>query len=44
MCMPKVQGLQAQGLRAYISDNSQVPMLQIVCNITAGELKAAQAF
>ena len=28
------QGLQGRGLRAYISDKSRVPMLQLIGNIT----------
>ena len=31
--MPKARGPQAQGLRAYISGKSRVPMLQLLCNI-----------
>ena len=33
ICMPKTQGPQACGLRAYISGKSQLPMLQVICNI-----------
>ena len=39
-CMPKARGPQARGLRAYILGKSLVPMLQLICNITPGELKS----
>ena len=32
------QSLRAAGLRAYISDKSRLPMLQVIC-ITSGTLK-----
>ena len=32
ICMPKAQGQQARGLRAYISGKSRVPILQLICN------------
>ena len=38
ICMPEAQGPQARGLRAYISGESRVPMLQVLC-ITSGNLK-----
>ena len=31
ICIPEVQGPQAQGLRAYISGKSQEHMLQVIC-------------
>jgi len=34
ICIPKTRGLQARGLWAYISDKSQVHMLQLICNIS----------
>ena len=34
ICMPEARGPQAQGLRAYISGKSRVPMLQLICNIS----------
>ena len=37
-CMPKALGLQARGLRAYISGESRTPMLQVPC-VTSGTLK-----
>ena len=31
--MPEAQGVQVQGIKAFISDESQMHMLQVLCNI-----------
>ena len=31
ICTPESQGLQAQGMRVYISGRTQVHMLQLLC-------------
>ena len=38
ICMPEALGPAALGLQAYISGNSRVHMLQVICN-TSGTLK-----
>ena len=43
ICMPSALGPAAIGLQAYISGNSRVPMLQVICN-TSGTLKIAQTY
>ena len=41
--MSDLPDMYAQSPKAYISAKSQVPMLQLICNIAPGELKSAQA-